>query len=380
MNIKFADTHIEEEDINQVAEVIRSGWFTQGERVKKFEEEFSRFIGVKQAVAVSSCTAALHLAMRVLDINTGDEVIVPSLTFAATANCILYVGARPVFCEVEPDTYCIDFNDIKDRITEKTKAIIVVHYGGHSVDLDPILKLAQEHDLRVVEDAAHAPGTEYKGKRIGGSGDIACYSFFSNKNMTTGEGGMITTNDEELARKCDLLRSHGIDKSTWERFKELSWKYNIIELGYNYRMTEFTAALGLVQLKRLNQLNQRRIQLASIYFDQLCSMSDILQLPKAKSYSNHIFHLFVIQLLKDISVNRDDLSKILNEKYQIPTSVHYIPLHLHPYYQNTLNYAESDLPLTEKIGSNILSLPMHPNLSEEDVKYICNAIKSILKS
>ncbi|MHA1143819.1 MAG: DegT/DnrJ/EryC1/StrS family aminotransferase [Candidatus Helarchaeota archaeon] len=377
--INFADTHVEEEDVKEVADVIRSGWFTQGARVKEFENEFARFIHAKHAVALSSCTAALHLSMRALEIGPGDEVLVPSLTFAASANCVLYVRARPIFCEVDPETYCIDPEDVKKRISTRTKAIVIVHYGGHSVNMDPILDIAMEHDLRIVEDAAHAPGTLYKGRPVGTLGDIGCFSFFSNKNLTTGEGGLIATNEKSLAEKCDLLRSHGIDKSTWERFKNLSWKYNIVELGYNYRMTEFGAALGLVQLKRLPEMNEKRKKLASTYFKQLEPLREYIQLPSIRPYSNHIFHLFVIQIIENSPVSRGTLSEILKNEHGISTSVHYIPLHLHPFYQKTLKTRNGDLPQTEKISKSILSLPMHPNLNEDDIIYVCEAIKSIFK-
>lgn len=348
-----------------------------GEKVEEFEHKFARFLGTSHAVAVSSGTAALHLALKSLGVKPGDEVLVPSITFVASVNAILYCGAKPVFVD---STSLEDFNlsvdDIQKKITSKTKAVIVVHYGGFLANMDRITRLAKRHGLFVIEDSAHAIGTGFNSKKAGTLGDVGCFSFFSNKNLATGEGGMIVTDNQRLAQKVKLLRSHGMTSPTWERFRAFALGYDVVELGYNYRMTEISAALGLEQLKKLDANNRRRKYLSETYVRNLSGIERI-SIPFRHYPGNSSYHLFAVLL--EEKINRKSFMQKLKEK-GIQTSIHYPPVHKFSYYRKNFPQKKGTLLISEQIGKREVSLPLYPRMDKQDVLYICRQIKSIFKS
>ena len=364
-----------EEDKKAVLEALSSRWLTGGPKVKEFERVFTKYIGVKHAVAVNSCTAALHLAMRALEIGPGDEVIVPVLTFAATANAVLYVGAKPVFADIDEKTFNISPKDIQNKITEKTKAIIVVHYGGQPCDMKEIMQIARRHNLHVVEDCAHSLGAEYMSQKTGNIGTIGCFSFYPTKVITTIEGGMITTNDEKIAKQSTILREHGMTKTAIEREKKATWYYDVVDLGYNYRLNEVQAALGISQLKRVEKINKRRIEAAHYYTRKLKEI-DGITLPYEDKNRTHMYHLYVIKVTERYGTDRDELFKRLSAK-GIGLSVHYTPLHLLTFYRKKLGYKKGDFPIAEKISKEILSLPLFPTISEAQIDYVAKEISKI---
>lgn len=374
--ISLSDNYIDTEDVEAVTDVIKSGWFTEGRKVKGFEDSFAQYVGTKYAIAVNSCTAALHLALASIDIKDGDEVIVPSLSFVATANCVLYQRAKPVFAEIDLKTYCLDVNDVQDRVTKKTKAVIPVHFAGHPADMDPLMELAEDYNLKVVADSAHAVGATYKGKKTGSLGHVSCFSFFSNKNMTTGEGGMLTTNDNEVAKKVSLMKSHGMDKGHWERYQRASWKYDILTLGFNFRMNEMQAAMGISQLKKLDHMNSLRIKNANRYNSLLKKNRNIIAPCVAKNMK-HVFYLYVVRLADSVEKQRDEVIEGLRRR-NIYAGVHYQPIHLFTYYKRKLGDNKRELPITEKVASKIISLPMHQNLGTKQIEYITTTLNEII--
>jgi dTDP-4-amino-4,6-dideoxygalactose transaminase len=372
--IPLSDADVGEEEIEEITRVVRSRWLSMGPITRKLEKQFSRYLGVKHAFCVSSCSAALHLANIVLDIKTDDEVIVPSLTFVATANSILYCKARPVFADVTSlDDWNISPDDINEKITDKTKAIIVVHYGGYACDMGAILEIASDHNLNVIEDAAHAPGAEYQGKKCGGIGDIGCFSFYSNKNIVTGEGGLIVTNDQRKADRIRILRSHGMSALSWDKYRGHAFKDDITDLGYNYRLNELSAAMGTIQLRKLNRNNRRRYFLVREYRKQLGNNKNIA-LPFLNHKEKSSYHIFPILLLNK---SRKKFMKHM-KKNGIQTNIHYHPVHLYTYYRNLFRMEKGSLPKTEYIGDNTVSLPLHPLLSHEDMDDIITTIKNFL--
>jgi dTDP-4-amino-4,6-dideoxygalactose transaminase len=375
--IALSDLNFDQHERKVVSQVIQNRWLTMGEMVKKLERNFANFLGVKHAIAVSSGTAALHLALRALDIKTEDEVLVPSLSFVASANAILYVGAKPVFVDITGlSDLNISCNDLENKITPKTKAIMVVHYGGYLADMERIKKIAKKRNLFVIEDAAHAIGAKFEAKMAGGIGDIGCFSFFSNKNMATGEGGMVVTNHDKFAQKIRLLRSHGMTSMTWDRHKGHAYSYDVTELGYNYRMTEMNAALGIEQLKKLRRSNQIRRSLITIYIGNLQGTKG-LSIPFLNYPRDSAFHLFPILLEKDM--DREKFMQALRRK-GIQTSIHYPPIHKFSYYQKSFSASRNKLPLTEYVGAHEVTLPLHPLLKEKDILFVCDQIKRVLPS
>ena len=373
--IALSDLNFDHRERKIVNRVIQNRWLTMGEMVKKLERNFASFLEVKHAFGVASGTAALHLALRVLDIKPDDEVLVPSLSFVASSNAILYGGAKPVFVDI---TSLSDFNlscdDLERKITRKTKAIMVVHYGGHLADMNRIKKIAKKHNLFVIEDAAHAIGARFKSRMAGGIGDIGCFSFFSNKNMATGEGGMTVTNQDRYARKIKLLRSHGMTSMTWDRHKGHAYSYDVTELGYNYRMTELNAALGIEQLKKLRSSNRTRRSLSNTYAENLTGTNG-LSIPFLNYPRDSASHLFPILLDKD--VDRENFMRQLKRK-GIQTSIHYPPIHQFSYYRKNLKAGRNKLPLTEHVGRHEVTLPLHPLLRKKDILFVCDGIKRVL--
>jgi dTDP-4-amino-4,6-dideoxygalactose transaminase len=373
--ITLSDLNFDQREQKAVERVIKSRWLTMGETVEKLEKDFSAFIGAKHAVAVSSGTAALHLAMRALEIGPQAEVIVPSLSFVASSNAILYVGAKPVFVDITGwDDFNLSCDDLEKRITSKTRALIVVHYGGYVADMDRITRIARKHRLYVVEDTAHAIGAKLKSKMAGTLGDIGCFSFFSNKNLATGEGGMIVTHRDEIAGKLKLLRSHGMTSMTLSRHKGHAYSYDVMELGYNYRMTEISAALGILQLKKLLPANRKRKILTDLYMRKLKDVKG-LSLPFENYPRQSSYHLFPILLSQ--RVNREKFMELL-KKEGIQSSIHYPPIHTFSYYRRIPGIKKAKLPITEYVGAHEVTLPLHPLLKKEDVLFICDRIKRIL--
>ncbi|MCX6158500.1 MAG: DegT/DnrJ/EryC1/StrS family aminotransferase [Ignavibacteriae bacterium] len=371
MNIPLFDLNFDEAEEKAVIDTLRSKWITTGPKCKEFEDLFSSMLGSKYAVSLSSCTSALHLAMLILGIGEGDEVICPSLTFVATANCIKYVNATPVFCDVKSyEDLNIDPVKIKSLITERTKAIIVMHYGGFACDMDEIMRIAKEHNLRVIEDACHGPLSEYKGKKLGTIGDIGCFSFFSNKNISTGEGGMLITDNQEYYEKAKLLRSHGMTTMSFERAKGHATEYDVVNPGYNYRMDDIRASIGIVQLKKLEDDLKKRSEIRKMYIDNLCDIESIIIPFKERSEfsSNYIFPIVLRNSTKE---KRNIIREHLRDA-GIQTSVHYPSVHKFEIFYN----ADNVLPLTEYISKCEITLPMYSSLINENIEYISNKVKS----
>jgi perosamine synthetase len=363
--IHLSDPYISDEDVKAVAKALKEKRLSQGEYVQRFEEEFAEYIGVKHAVAVCNGTAALHVALAAIDVGPTDEVIVPSFSFVATANCVLYQRAKPVFADINPSTCNIDPNEIERKITNKTKAIIPVHYAGQSADMDPINEIAERHGVYIIEDAAEAHGTLYKGRKAGTLGDIACFSFYPNKNMTTCEGGMITTNDDGLAEKMRMIRSHGQEE-----------RYHHVILGYNYRMSDLHAALGRIQLKRLDWVIRKKVERANYYDRRIRKMStDNVHPPYVASYSTHVYMFYSVRF-----ENKElrDKAIVELEKNGIETRISFPCIHLQPLYQRLFGYKKGFLPVTERISETILSLPMFPHISREEQEYVLSVLNNIL--
>jgi perosamine synthetase len=356
-----------EEEISAVADVIRSGWIGLGPKVTEFEDRFGNYVNAKCSVALNSCTAALHLALEVSGIGEGDEVLVPSLTFVSTAHVIQYVGATPVFCDIDPATLCVSVEDLKSRITPRTKAMIPVHYGGHPCEMDELLEIGKKEGITVIEDAAHACGAEYNGRKIGSLGDATCFSFHAVKNLATGDGGMITTRNEGDKEKLHCSRWLGIDKATWKRSgtKGYNWYYEIAVLGHKYHMNDIAAAIGLIQLKKLDSLNARRRDVVAQYNEAFRDV-DWIEIPVEKPYVRSAHHNYVIRTLY-----RNELNLYLKEK-EIASGVHYMPLHLQPYYKAK---CEANLPVVEKTWKRLLTLPLYPDLTDVEVDYIIDCVR-----
>ncbi len=375
--LPLAKATIELEELKAVEEVLKSGWLTTGAKVKEFEENSQIYLGVKKAIGVASCTAGLHVALAALGIGQGDEVIVPTYTFVATAHVVEWLGAKPVLVDVEKETFNIDPVAIEKAITPKTKAIIPVHYAGHACDLGAILQIAKKHNLYVIEDAAHAIGTEYGSKKIGNHGDASVFSFYVTKTITTAEGGMIVTNNEELNKKMKSYAYFGMDKDAFNRYSEKgSWFYQIVEPGYKYNMNNIQGALGVEQLKKLEQFITKRRALAQHYTMLLKDVPGIIT-PIEKNYTRHAYHLYPLLLNTD-KVSRDQFIAKLKE-YNIGTSVHFIPLHLHPFYQKKYDFKRGDVPIAEWLFEREVSLPLYPGMTLQDAEYVVNAIKEILQ-
>jgi perosamine synthetase len=377
---EFTPFHIPavgEEEIRAVVETLRSGWLTTGVRVKCFEEEFSCYVGSRHSVAVNSCTAALHLALEAVGVGEGDEVIVPTMTFTATAEVVLYLKAKPVLVDCLPDTLNIDPAAIERAITARTKAIIPVHFGGHPCDMESIIEIARRHRIYVVEDAAHALPAKYRGRTIGTIGDITCFSFYATKTITTGEGGMVTTDNAEWAARMRMMSLHGISHDAWNRYaKEGSWYYEVVSPGFKYNLTDIAAAIGLAQLKKCDTFAGVRKKIAAIYNEAFAELPEI-QIPTCQANLEHAWHLYVIQLQLDrLKADRDQFIEALKER-GIGTSVHFIPLHLHPFYRENFGYVPADFSNATEAYQRILSLPIYPGMTEANIEYVIKSVKDV---
>ncbi|MFO7944163.1 MAG: DegT/DnrJ/EryC1/StrS family aminotransferase [Anaerolineales bacterium] len=361
-----------EEEKQAVSEVIDSGWYAHGPKNRELEENFAKYLGVDHALTMNSCTSCIHLAIEGLGI-TG-EVILPSFTFVASANAVITGGAEPVFADIEEDTCCIDPESIKKLIGPNTEAIMPVHYGGQSADMHAIMKIAEKHDLLVIEDSAETIGGEHHGQKAGTFG-VGCFSFYPTKNMTTGEGGILTTNDHELAIKVKALLAHGIDKTTYEREnREKSWYRSASYVGYNFRMSNILAAIGVEQLKKLEGMNKRRRQLARELSEALSEISE-LSLPVERPDNKHVYQMYTVRVRG--GVDRDNFVKALNDK-GVGASVHfYPPVHLMPPYQVD-RYRKGDLSVTEEVMGEIVTLPMYPQMKSEELNYMVGVIRETI--
>jgi dTDP-4-amino-4,6-dideoxygalactose transaminase len=371
--IPLFDLNFDEKEEQAALETIQSKWISTGPKAAAFEAKFAQMLNAKHAIALSNCTVSLHLALKLAGVQAGDEVICPSLTFVATVNSIRYVDAVPVFADV---TSCedptIDPEDICRKITPKTKAIMVMHYGGFACDMDKIMQIAQEHNLKVIEDACHGPLSEYKGKKLGTIGDVGCFSFFSNKNISTGEGGMLITNNDEYASRTKLLRSHGMTTMSYERASGHSTAYDVVELGYNYRMDDIHSSIGLVQLDKIEADLIKRAEVRELYLSLLKDIPGII-IPFRDYTEFTSNYIFPIALKVGNAEKRDQIRASLAEA-GIQTSMHYPAVHRFSIYKEFY----SELPVTDYLVDNLITLPMYSKLSEEQVYYICSTLKKLL--
>ncbi|MGG0720039.1 UDP-4-amino-4,6-dideoxy-N-acetyl-beta-L-altrosamine transaminase [Robertmurraya massiliosenegalensis] len=374
--LSYGQQWIDEEDVQMVVDTLKSPFITQGPKIEQFEQSVANYVGSKYAVAFSNGTAALHGACFAAGVGKGDEVITTPITFAASSNCVLYCGGTPVFVDIDKDTYNIDTEKIKAAITTKTKAIIPVDFTGQPVDIDAIKEIANEHNLVIIEDAAHSIGASYKGQKVGTLADMTMFSFHPVKHVTTAEGGMIVTNSEEYAEKLRLFRSHGITSSHLSK-DEGPWYYEMVELGYNYRMTDLHAALGISQMNRLNSFIERRRSIVSVYNEEF-SMVDGVQVPHQLESTNSSWHLYMLQLdLEKFTVGRRGIFEALRAE-NIGVHVHYLPVYLHPYYQE-LGYKKGLCPIAEDWYESALTIPLFPKMTDEDVQSVIEGVNKVLE-
>jgi perosamine synthetase len=367
------------DDIAAVVDVLRSDWLTTGPKVNEFEDAFADFVDAQEAVAVSNGTAALHAAMYAADIGSGDEVIVPPMTFAASANCVVYQGGTPVFADVDPNTLLIDPAQVEANITPRTKAIVAVDYTGQPCDYDALRTIADRHDLTLVADACHAVGGSYKGRPVGSLADLSTFSFHPVKHITTGEGGMITTDDPELARRMRVFRNHGITTDHRQREKEGSWFYEMVDLGYNYRLTDVQCVLGLSQLRKLPGWVKRRQEIARRYDEAFANLTAVQPLAVREEVS-HAYHLYMVQLdLEQLKVDRAQVFSALVAE-GIGVNVHYIPVHLHPFYREQFGTGPGLCPVAEAAYERLVTLPMFPRMSDGDVGDVIAAVRKVTEA
>ncbi len=378
-HIPYGRQSIDDDDIAAVIEVLRSDWLTTGPTIEQFENDLASFVGSEHAVAVSSGTAALHAAMYAIGIGPGDEVIVPAITFAATANAAIYLGATPIFADVNPDTLLIDPGSVADRITTRTRAIVAVDYAGQPCDYDALRVIADRYHIPIIADACHALGGYYRQRAVGAVADLSTFSFHPVKHITTGEGGAITTKNYIWAQKMRYFRNHGITTDHRQRAEKGSWFYEMVDLGYNYRITDFQAALGRSQLKKLSRWVERRREIARRY-NQIFADNPVIRPLAVMADVVHAYHLYVVQLA--IDALRVDRNRIFSELRQcgIGVNVHYIPVYLHPYYRDRFGYGPGLCPNAETAFARILSLPIFPAMTDNDVDWVSETIINITRN
>jgi dTDP-4-amino-4,6-dideoxygalactose transaminase len=379
--IPFHRPEIGDAEIEEVVRTLRSGWLTTGVRTAQFEQEFKNYVGAGHVLAVNSGTAALHLALAALNIGRGDEVITTPITFCATVNVILHVGATPVLADIGPDGN-IDPASVADRITPRTRAIIPVHFAGAPCDMDSIWSLAKKNELFVIEDAAHAAGTLYHGHHVGAEcfpSDAVAFSFYATKNLTTGEGGMVVTNRDALAKRIKILTLHGISRDAWNRYGEDgSWYYEVLENGFKYNLTDIQSAIGIHQLRKLELFVEKRTHFAELY-DQLLGDMNELELPKPVLNGRHSWHLYVLRLNLDLlTIDRARFISELRNR-NVGASVHFIPIFLHPFFKQWASLLHNHCPRSFELYPRLISLPLYPSMTEEEVKYVANAVREIVE-
>jgi perosamine synthetase len=376
--LAYGKQWIDDKDIERVIEVLKGDYLTTGPYVKEFEDKVASYVGAKYAVAVCNGTAALHMACYAAGITTGDEVLVPAMTFAASSNCALYCGGIPVFVDIDPKTYNIDLKDLESKITEKTKAIIPVDFTGQSVDMDRIMEIADKFGLIVIEDGAHALGSEYKGKKVGTGAHMTEFSFHPVKPITTGEGGVVVTDNKEFYEKMMLFRTHGITRNNeLMTCNEGPWYYEQIDLGCNYRITDLQCALGTSQMNRVDEFVNKRREIVSIYNKALKEVCEIVT-PYEEEFSNSGWHIYVIKLkLEKLKVGRKEIFQALIAE-NIGVNVHYLPVYLHPYYQK-LGYKKGLCPNAEQLYECMITLPLFPKMEQKDIEDVINAVKKVIE-
>jgi perosamine synthetase len=376
--LPFHRALIGDEEMEAVLDVLRSGWLTAGPRVKEFEAQFASYVGARHAIAVSSCTAALHLALAAIGLQEGDEVILPTMTFAASGEVVLYFKANPILADSLPGSFHVDPAAIESAITPRTRAILPVHYAGYPSEMDEILDIGHRHGLKVIEDAAHALPSSYKGRSVGAIGDITCFSFYATKTLTTGEGGMITTADAEYADRMRRLSLHGISKDAWKRYSaDGNWRYDILEAGFKYNFTDLQAALGIAQLSKCEAMRQSRAAIAARYTESLAEV-DAFETPQFPEYVEHAHHLYVLLVnTESLRIGRDRVIEELKNR-GIGTSVHFIPLHLHSLYRE-LGYSAGQFPNAEERFERAISLPIYPGMTDADIDRVTEALREIAR-
>ncbi|HAH78237.1 MAG TPA: UDP-4-amino-4,6-dideoxy-N-acetyl-beta-L-altrosamine transaminase [Ruminococcaceae bacterium] len=378
--IPYNRPDLTEREVAAVAETLRSGWIAKGPRTVEFEKKFAEYVGARHAVAMNSCTAALHVALLAKGIGPGDEVITTPMTFASTASTILHVGAKPVFADIDYKTGCIDPGEIEKKITPRTKAVVPVHYSGQVCDLDRIYAIAEKYGLYVSEDAAHALASRYKGRLIGNRlQGSASYSFYATKNLTTGEGGMLATDDDEIDAKARIWAGQGMSHNAWNRYaKGGAWRYDICEPGFKYNMFDIQAALGLVQLSRMGEMQARRLKIAEKYQREFAKI-DAVEPPFVPDYATHSWHLYVLRIVPELlTIDRDRFITELNSR-NVGTSVHFIPVTDMSAYTSRFGFKPGDFPNTEKHFQRIISLPLYPTLTDEQADYVVDAVRDIVE-
>ncbi len=377
--VPFHKPHITDDEVSEVIDAIRSNWLTMGPKTIKFEKQFRDYVGSGNAVSMNSCTACLHLALKAIGLKEGDEVIVPAMTFTATAEVVTYLKARPVLADIDDETFNIDEAEIERKITPKTKAVIPVHFAGQPCDMDEINDIARSHNLYVIEDAAHAFPALYKYRTIGSYGDITCFSFYATKTLSTGEGGMATTDNDEFAEKMRILRLHGISKDAWKRYSaEGSWYYEVTDAGFKYNMTDIQASLGLAQLRKSDWMWKRREEIAMKYNEAFKSCEELVT-PHVKCDRDSAWHLYVLKLnLEMLSIGRNRFIEELKDR-GVGTSVHFIPLYRHPYYSTTFGYEPKDFPKCELIYERVLSLPIYPAMTHDNTNTVIESVHDVVK-
>jgi dTDP-4-amino-4,6-dideoxygalactose transaminase len=385
LNVPFALPELGQAEIDEITAVIHSGWLTTASRCAQFEKEFAEYIGAKHALAVNSATAALHLGLEALEIGAGDKVLVPTFTFTATAEVVRYLDADPTFVDCDPESFCISIDEIEKIIAQKSegrpKAVIPVHFGGHPCRLDPISRLAERNNFKVMEDAAHALPTRHSGRLIGNFGDVTCFSFYANKTITTGEGGMLCTDDDEIARRVRIMRLHGIDRDVWNRFSTgAAWEYDVVAPGFKYNMSDLCAALGIHQLKKVDFFREKRQRVAEAYYENLKDIPGLI-LPRIScAMEDHSWYLFNVMIERKETKSGIDRNKFIGEmtKRKIGTSVHYKPLHRMTYYKTRYRLENDMFPNAEWVFERCVSLPIYPSMTNSQIEYVIENIRDIV--